>query len=304
MKKMRKYKVIAVALLGLLSSINSKAQDSARNELVLTMGYHMIYNNAVYVTANTKAKIETKFRQIPGIAVRVYLNSEEDSNFIAKVVTDHKGQARAILPPALKEIWQSSASHSLLGISEETKEYESTTSETEIVKSKINLDTTSDGETRTITVTVEGQKEGEWIPAADVEMKIGIRRLGGILTAGDAETYTTDSSGTVSVELIRDSLPGDIKGNLVLVAEVIDNEPYGNLLIEKTVPWGVAQQPDKNFFQQRTLWSTRFRTPPWLLLIAYSIVIGVWGTIIYLVVQIVKINKLGVSSNTTSQQGI
>ena len=301
---MRKYKVFTVAILLLLSSLYGNTQDSARNELVLTMGYHMIDNKAVYVTANTKAKIETKFRQIPGIAVRVYLNSEDDSNFIAKVVTDQKGQARAILPPALKEIWQSSASHSLLGISEETKDYESTTSETAIVKSKISLDTASDGETRTITVTIEGQKEGEWIPAADVEMKIGIRRLGGILTAGDAETYTTDSSGTVSVELIRDSLPGDIKGNLVLVAEVVDNEPYGNMVIEKTVPWGIAQQPDKNFFQQRTLWSTRFRTPPWLLLIAYSIVIGVWGTIIYLVVQIVKINKLGVTTNTTGQQEI
>ena len=81
----------------------------------------------------------------------------------------------------------------------------------------------------------------------------------------------------------------------MLVAKVEDNEQYGNLIIEKTVPWGIATRVDNSFFNQRTLWSTRFRTPWWLLFMAYSIVIAVWGTIIYLVLQIVKIKKLGVA---------
>jgi hypothetical protein len=87
-------------------------------------------------------------------------------------------------------------------------------------------------------------------------------------------------------------LPGDQKGTIVLAARVEDNDQYGNLLVEKTVSWGTALRPENNFFDQRTLWSTRFRTPFWLLFMAYSIFIGVWGTIIYLVWQIVKIKKL------------
>ncbi len=135
----------------------------------------------------------------------------------------------------------------------------------------------------------------EWVPAKDVEMKVGVERNGSILSAGDKETYTTDSTGIVSVEFKRDSLPGDIKGNFILAAKVEDNDQFGNLLVEKTVPWGVTLKPDQSFFNQRTLWSTRFKTPLWLLFMAYSIVIGVWGTIIYLALQIVKIKKLGVA---------
>ena len=46
-------------------------------------------------------------------------------------------------------------------------------------------------------------------------------------------------------------------------------------------------------FDQRKLWATKFRTPLWLLFMAYSIVIGVWGTIIYLVLQIIRIKRIG-----------
>ena len=162
-----------------------------------------------------------------------------------------------------------------------------------ITKTKISIDTSSDGATRNIIVAISALINNEWVSAKDVEMKVGISRLGGILSAGDEETYTTDSTGTVTVELKKDSLPGDEKGNIVLAAKVEDNDQYGNLEIEKTVPWGIAVTPDKTFFDQRTLWSTRFRTPVWLLFMAYSIVIGVWGTLIYLVMQIIKVRKMG-----------
>src|SRR5436190_3674815 len=103
-------------------------------------------------------------------------------------------------------------------------------------------------------------KGTEWIPAKDVEMKVGISRMGGVLSAGDEATYTTDSSGSVTVEFKKDSLPGDEKGNIILAAKVENNDQYGNLFVEKTVPWGISKKSDNTFFKQRTLWSTRSRT--------------------------------------------
>jgi hypothetical protein len=131
-------------------------------------------------------------------------------------------------------------------------------------------------------------------------MKVGISRKGGILPAGDAPTYTTDSSGSVTVEFKKDSLPGDGKGNIFLAAKVEDNDTYGNLLIEKSVPWGVALKPDNNFFSQRTLWTTSNRTPPWLLFMAYTMIFIVWGTILYLVRQMFKIKKLSKDVSASS----
>jgi hypothetical protein len=130
-------------------------------------------------------------------------------------------------------------------------------------------------------------------------MKVGVKRLGGNLTVGDADTYTSDSTGLASAEYKRDSLAGDEKGNLVLVAKIEDNDTYGNLVVEKSVPWGKAVLADTHFWH-RTLWSTGNRAPIWLLLIAFAIIIGVWSSIIYLVRQVIKIKKIGRDYERTS----
>jgi hypothetical protein len=41
---------------------------------------------------------------------------------------------------------------------------------------------------------------------------------------GDEETYTSDSTGMASAGFKRDSMPGDEKGNLILVVRVEDND--------------------------------------------------------------------------------
>ena len=292
MKRIFKIKIGILSLLVSLGFVVT-AQDSVKNELILTVSYFMENNKIIYLKANTKNKIDSKFQPIKNIPVRLYLDSESDSSFIGKITTDETGSAKAILPPSLKTLWEASSGHTLLGFTEASDDFEAVSSETAVTKTKMSIDTSSDGETRSITVTVMAQKGGEWIPAPDIEMRVGIKRMGGILSAGDDETYTTDSTGMVTVEVKKDSLPGDEKGNIILAAKAEDNDQYGNLLIEESVPWGVVTMPDTDFFNQRTLWSTRFRTPVWLLIMAYSIVIGVWGTIIYLIFQIVRIKKLG-----------
>ena len=273
--------------------INVFAQDSTKKELVVNVGYYMTNNKMIYLVVNTKTKIDKKFQPVKNSLVNLYLDSASENNFIGKVTTNEAGIAKAIFPPGLKTAWESSANHKFLAVAEASKDFDKTEGEANVTKTKLSIDTTSDAETRSITVTVSALKGSEWVPAKDVEMKVGISRMGGILSAGDDPTYTTDSSGSVTVEFKKDSLPGDEKGNIVLAAKVEENDMYGNLLLEKSVPWGVAFKPDNSFFSQRTLWSTRNRTPPWLLIMAYSIVIGVWGTIIYLIGCLLKIKKMG-----------
>ena len=132
----------------------------------------------------------------------------------------------------------------------------------------------------------------EWVAVKEIELKLGLKRLLGNLSVGDAETYTADSTGTASAEFLRDSMPGDKKGNITPVARVEDNDIYGNLIEEKVVPWGKAVQSENNFWH-RSLWSTGNRTPKWLLIIAFSISVGVRGIIIYLVKEVFKIRKMG-----------
>jgi hypothetical protein len=288
-------KLLFLLALAVAGPQGTKAQnDTTKPALILNISYHMNDNNVMYLIANTKAKISGKFKQVQGIPVSVYLDKETPDQLVGNTITDANGTGKLIFPVTLQAIWNGAAQHQLLGISKATKEFESASSETAVTKSRLTIDTLSEGETRTITAVMSAFNGTDWVPAADVECKVGVARSGGsLLPAGDEATYTTDSTGKISAELMKKNLPGDENGNLVLVATVEENDIYGNLKIQKVVPWGVAVKPNTHFFEQRTLWSTRFRTPIWLLAMAISIMVGVWGTIIYLIFQLVKVKKLG-----------
>ena len=272
------------------------AQDEvAEQKEVVNLRYFNSNNNLQYLLLESSLKTGKKSEPQSNKVFQLYLDSNSAANLITKVLTDINGKAKAVIPIQLKSIWDGVSEHTFIVVAEGTSKEEETSSEFMITKSKIAIDTATADGVRSITASVMKLENNEWIPAADVEMKLGIKRMdNSILSAGEEATYTTDSTGTITVELKRDSLPGDLQGNLVLAASVEDNDQLGNLLIEKKVSWGVPLKEDKNFFSQRTLWATRFRTPYWLLTLAYTIAIGVWGTIIYLVFQLIKIKKLGV----------
>jgi hypothetical protein len=286
----------SILLFFILITTCLQAQDSVAKESVLSIKYFSVDNKIPYLVVQSQTKLGKKYTPVKNVPVQVFIDSDSSEvNLLGKVTTGENGEAKVILPASVKAFWDASSQHNFIATAATTKEFEETKTELPVTKSKIVIDTSADETAKTITAKVNELKDGQWIPAKDVEMKIGIRRLGSILSVGDEETYTTDSTGQAVAEFKKDSLPGDEKGNIMLVAKVEDNELYGNLVVEKSVPWGVSIKPENNF-EKRSLWATRFKTPLWLLFMAYSIVAGVWGVILYLVWQIIKIKKLGGAS--------
>ncbi|CAN5419713.1 hypothetical protein BH10BAC3_BH10BAC3_28230 [soil metagenome] len=293
MKKIRsnKHSILLIALFFLLQPNSSLAQEDTVAQPVVKLHYFNNNNKVQYLILTSMLKKNKKLTPQKNKTYQLFIDSSSSQNLVAKLLTDENGKAKAFIPPSLKTAWDATAKHTFIVLDGK----EEVISDFVITKAKINLSTGLTDSVKNITASVLKLENNEWIPAADVEIKIGIERLGSILSAGDAETYTTDSTGTVTVELKKDSLPGDTHGNYIIAAKVEDNDEYGNLLVEKSEPWGVLQKIDTNFFNQRTLWTTRFRTPYWLLLMAYSIIIAVWGTLLYLIIQLVKIKRIGVN---------
>jgi len=292
MKKMNQNKRILLLFFFTLMLLNNRVvaqEDSTKPEPVVKLHYFNDSYKVQYLVLESMLKKGRILTPQNNKSYQIYLDSAASDNLVGKVKTNDKGLAKAIIPPSLKPQWDNSSQHTFIVMAGD----EEIISDYAISKSRITIDTATTDGVRNITATVVKMENNEWVPVPDVEMKLGIKRLNSILPAGDDPTYTTDSTGVVTVAITKDSLPGDQKGNLVLAANVEDNDQLGNLLVEKTVPWGISVKADNNFFNHRTLWSTRFRTPYWLLMMAYSIIIGVWGTLIYLVFQLVKIGKLG-----------
>ena len=293
MKKMNQNKYYWMLLIFAFIATGNKAaaqNDSAKPVSIVSLHYFNINNSTQYLLLKSASKLGRVLTPQQGKTYEIYLDSSAENNFIGKVTTNEQGIAKTIIPPSLATQWNTSPKHTFI-VKEGNEEV---LSDYAITKAKISLDTSTVDGVKNIKASVMQLNEGnEWVPVPEVDVAIGIKRMNSILPAGDDPTYPTDSTGTATAELKKDSLPGDEKGNLVIAAKVEDNDIVGNLRVEETVPWGVRTEIDQSFFKQRTLWSTRFRTPFWLLFTVYAIVIGVWGTLIYMVFNLVKIGKIG-----------
>ena len=296
---MRKIKDCLLLLSLIIGSTYTIAQsDSTKPETSVNVHHYVINNSFQYLMVEAKIKVNSRWQPMKAQVFQLYLDSNKAENLINKVMTDSNGKAKAIIPPALKPTWDASSTHKFIAIAEGTSKEEETTTESEITKAKILIDTSNNDGTRSVNVQVMKFENDNWVPVKDVDVRIGVRRLGGDLKIGDEETYSTDSLGQVAGEFKRDSLPGDRMGNLTLVAKVEDNDQLGSLTIEKTVPWGVYIKPVSNF-GERALWAARGKAPVWLMFMAYSIILAVWGVIFYLIFRIVKISKLGMEEGKT-----
>jgi hypothetical protein len=269
------------------------AQDEEKPEIMVNLHYFSVNNGYQYIKADVKLKANNTLKPLKDVVLQVYLDSASAEYMIGKTRTNEKGEAKASIPYSLKNKWMASSTHKFIVITEATQKSDETTTELEITKARLVIDTLNADGARSVQAKVESLVNGEWVPAKDVEVKIGAKRLGGFLKISDDESFTTDSTGTVTGEFKLAELPSDdAKKDITLVARTEDNELYGNLSIEKTVPWGVVVAHQSNF-GKRALWATRDKAPLWLLFMAFSIIAAVWSVIIYLVFQIVKIAKLG-----------
>ena len=281
--------VFAVSLLA--GRVN--AQEAEKSPLVLGLSYFSSDNSMQYITVTAKSKVQGKFQPVKGVEIKLYLDKDSTGKplgFIGKVVTGEKGKAAANILPPLSPVWKSSINHTFIAVAEKSNRFDETNTELNIAKAKITVDT---GDDKNLSATLTEFKGGAWVPVKGVDIKLCVKRLGGDLPINDKDSYTTDSTGKVTGEFKRTGLPGDKDGNLMLVAKVEDNDTYGNLRVEKSIPWGSKFVADDAFFQRTALWGSRFHSPMWLIFMAYSIIIAVWGTLIYLVFLLIKIRKLG-----------
>lgn len=286
--------IIITAFLFCTSVCTINAQDSVvASPTMLNVSYFLPANNVPYLEVTTKKKVGRKFEPVKNIPVAIYFNEPDAKNLLGKITTDTIGKGRIGLPPSFKNTWDSLTEFKFLAQSDSSKGQEMLSADITIKKAILSIDTTSVDGARTVTAELKEKDGNTWIPVKDIDVKLSVKRMLGNLPVGDEDTYTSDSTGLSSAEFKRDSIPGDEKGNITLVAKVDDNDTYGTLVTEKSINWGAAIKPPKNFFDQRTLWSTRFETPLWLLFTVWSIAIGIWGTILYLIFQILRIKRMG-----------
>ncbi len=125
---------------------------------------------------------------------------------------------------------------------------------------------------------------GKEIPVPETAVGIFIHRSFKPLKIGEG---TTDENGEASVE-VPNNLPGDAKGDIMLMAKLDENETYGNLETAVVQKWGIPVS-DKLNELPRALWSAH---PPYWMMITFIILMStVWGHYLVILIQLFRLRK-------------
>jgi hypothetical protein len=116
-----------------------------------------------------------------------------------------------------------------------------------------------------------------------------VKRLFSNLPVGDA--VATDSTGVATFEVPQD-IPSR-NGKLTIFAKIVDDENYTNTETSGIVNWGMVVVSDNSNVEDRSISARRDKAPIYFITASLLIIFLIWGTLIYAVLQVFKIKRLG-----------
>lgn len=273
-----------------------QAQEEKEKDLIrIAMAYYQTDEALPVIKATASTKKDQKFVPVAGIEVNLFFNEETAGGFMGRLTTNDRGTASMTLPVKFKTAWDSMTTFKFIGTVTSNKQFEDIATEIEIIKARIELSLSEEDSIRTIKAVLRAYTDSGLVSVPETDLLLVVSRLLSDIGAGEEEFYTTDENGEVSTPFTV-KFPGDENGIIRVGAKIEDHELYGNVKTTQNIPWGTPLLADHSF-AKRSLWATRDKTPIWLLIFPNLLIIGVWGTIIYLINLILKIRKLGKTSD-------
>lgn len=278
-----------ILMMAFLFSFAAAAQEDKIDPRI-DLSFHQSDDDAPFILVSVRKKAERRFLPMRGVPFQVSLIHESNEYSMGTATTNVNGEGKAFLTEKLRLLWDSIAEFEfivLLSSSDSTEEAR----ESLVVKhARVRISSADSEDGRRITAIAEQKGDSGWRAVPEVEVKFFIKRFFGNLPFGD-ESYSSDEIGIAEIKFEED-IPGDSEGNIRLGCMIEDHEEFGNISASTYVKWGAPFSDDNQAFEKRTLWSTRDKTPYWLLIFPNLVIAGVWSVIGYLMLQIIKIKRL------------
>lgn len=149
---------------------------------------------------------------------------------------------------------------------------------------KMSLEETDGVKTVTVKVTKTDQN-GEVVAVIDEEVLVFVPRMYSDLQVGEIWLDEYEEQG--SVEFPED-IPGNINGDINIIAKIVDHDEYGNVEIFQESDWGVSLIYDSKTME-RALWLED--APLWMTITLFVFLAGVWFHFIRVFFRMYKIKK-------------
>lgn len=286
--------LLYMPVLAFAQTDSTEEASSGKAETSMELVYTKSNNRTKILTATVKTKVDESWVGAKGANVSFYQKEVLPENLLGNATSNGKGIAVLVVPEG--KISNATVANTFVAAISDDNTYEDNEEPIEISEADFVMTLDEEDSVRQVMVVLQApDADGNMTPVAETEVYLYVQRLFGLLPLS-ADPETTDENGEVTVEFPAD-LPGDTEGNLIIVARVEDHELYGNLEFKRKINWGVPLviDPDRD---NRQLWSSRANAPLYLIIIVNTMLIGIWGVILYIIYQVFQIKKLGRQSTS------
>jgi hypothetical protein len=264
---------------------NAYAQEPKKNTVRLKADYVKTMNKEVAFNLRASSKVDGSNIDVPDIELTVFNEYNDEKVKLGSTITDSNGKGTfvvndlSLIKPDSTGLYNISVSfkgNDAFKRASKSLSYKDASIEARII---------TEDSIHYITATLKDAATDSVLP--DQYLNVQVERLFKSLRIGE-EFNTTDENGTIIVP-IEEGIPG-VDGILTFEVVLKDSDDYGTVKALVSAPLGVPVV-DESTFDQRTMWSPKNKTPLFLLIFPNILILGIWGLIVYLIINLFKISK-------------
>ena len=261
------------------------AQGAKKNKVRLKADYFKIMNEEVYFDLKASSKIDKKNVDISNIELLISNEFYDEEIKLGSVTTNMNGESRFVIKDFTTLKPDSTNTFNIVVSFKGNDKFKRASKSISFKDALIKAELVTKDSINYIRAKLLDASKDSLI--SDASLIVQVQRLFQPLRIGE-EFNNTDKNGTIIVP-IEEGIPG-VDGNLTFEIVLSDHDDYGTVKALVNAPLGIPII-DESTFDKRTMWSPRNKTPIFLLIFPNLLIFGMWGLIVYLIINLFKISK-------------
>jgi hypothetical protein len=287
MKRLVKIKSIVLGAMSMIMLFTAIPELQAQKKTAarLRLSFVKVMDEGFTFTVTASARIDRRNTNLPDLEIAIYNETDSLSVLLATLKTDSNGMAEyKINDISSFAVDTTTNMYTVKAAFAGNETFRKASRSVSFKNADLQAELILQDSTYYISAVMTDKTTA--LPVPDVALGVQLERL---FMAYQIEEFTvTDENGTILVP-IEKGLPG-IDGNLTLEVLLNDDDDYGTVKDVVVAPIGDVIV-DESTFDERTMWSPRNKTPIFLLIFPNLLIFGMWGLILYLIMNLYKITK-------------
>lgn len=283
MKKLIKFRIVSLLALTFMFFSSGILELSAQTRARIKADYVKVLGEESYLDISVSARVDKKNVGVGNVDLIITNVIDDEILELGILKTDMAGNGRFVIKDFNSIKADTSQAYTIRVAFEGNSEFRKATRNVNFRDAEIITELTVLDSINHIKATLIDK--GSNSPIANTPVLVQVKRIFRALPIGE-EYLKSDENGTILVPIPND-LPG-VNGVLNIEVLLEDSDDYATVISRQEVPAGITVV-DESDFDDRTMWSTRSKTPLFLLIFPNLIILGMWGYILYLVFNLFKI---------------